>query len=65
MGFISCLLNFAASIFSDIAIPTAFAIPCPNGPVVVSIPISISYSGCPGVLDFSCLKSLISSIERL
>ena len=61
----SSSLNSAASIFSEIAIPTAFAMPCPRGPVVVSTPISISYSGCPGVFDFNCLKSFKSSIDRL
>ena len=64
MGLMSCLLNSAANIFSDIAIPTAFPIPCPKGPVVVSIPVSKSYSGWPGVLDLNCLKSLISSIDK-
>ena len=38
-------LNFAARIRSANAMPTAFANPCPSGPVVVSIPISGSYSG--------------------
>ena len=34
-------------IFAAIAIPTAFPIPWPRGPVVASTP-SIPYSGCPG-----------------
>ena len=63
MGLISSLLNFAARIFSAIAIPTPLAIPWPRGPVVVSMPELISYSGWPGVFDFRTLKSLISSIE--
>ena len=45
MGLISSLLNFAARIFSAIAIPTPLAIPWPRGPVVVSMPELISYSG--------------------
>ena len=45
MGECSLELNSAESIFSEIAIPTALAIPWPNGPVVVSTPQSRSYSG--------------------
>ena len=33
----------------DTAIPTAFATPCPNGPVVHSTPAVSKLSGCPGV----------------
>ena len=51
--------NFDAKCFSAIAIPTEFAKPCPKGPVVVSMPDSISYSGWPGVLLFNCLNCLI------
>ena len=65
IGLKSALLNLAANIFSARAIPTAFPRPWPRGPVVVSIPISKSNSGCPGVLDPSCLKFLISSIDKL
>ena len=32
----------------------------PSGPVVVSIPVFILYSGCPAQIEFSCLKFLIS-----
>ena len=38
------------SFLSAMAIPTAFEIPCPRGPVVISIPASGSYSGCPAVI---------------
>ena len=51
------------SLFVDM--PTAFAKPCPNGPVVVSIPDPSLYSGCPAQIEFSCLKFFISSIETL
>ena len=37
--------KFSCKILSDIAIPMPFAKPCPNGPVVTSIPKSISRSG--------------------
>ena len=47
------------------AMPTAFANPCPNGPVVVSIPVFFSYSGCPAQIEFNFLKFLISLIETL
>ena len=57
------MLNSAASIFSEIAIPTALAMPWPSGPVVVSMPRSKSNSGWPGVFDLSCLKFLRSSID--
>ena len=36
---------------SAIAIPTAVPKPCPSGPVVISMPRSSSYSGCPAVGD--------------
>ena len=42
--------------------PTALAMPCPKGPVVVSIPESFSYSGCPAQIESNCLKFLIFSI---
>ena len=45
-------------------IGNAFPIPCPSGPVVVSTPISISYSGWPGVFDLSFLKSFKSLMLR-
>ena len=37
--------NHSFKISSDIAKPTALEIPCPNGPVVVSIPVFGWYSG--------------------
>jgi len=39
------LLNIAARCTSAIAIPTPLAKPCPNGPVVVSIPSVIKIDG--------------------
>ena len=42
-------LKRSESNFSEIAIPTALDIPCPKGPVVVSTPGVIPYSGWPGV----------------
>ena len=36
--------------------PTLVATPWPSGPVVVSTPVVIPYSGCPGVLLESCRK---------
>ena len=48
---------------SAMAIPTAFAMPWPRGPVVVSTPGVSPYSGCPGVLEPHCLKFLRSSIS--
>ena len=43
--FASSLLNIDARYSSAIAIPTVFAKPCPNGPVVVSTPGVKPYSG--------------------
>jgi hypothetical protein len=43
------VLNRAASIRSAMASPTAFEIPCPSGPVVVSMPAASPRSGCPAV----------------
>jgi len=48
--------NFSLLISSAKAKPTALAMPCPKGPVVVSIPESFSYSGCPAQIEFNCLK---------
>ena len=45
------VLNLEARTFSAIAMPTAFDIPCPKGPVVVSTPGVIPYSGCPAVFE--------------
>ena len=55
------LPNLFLTIFSEIAIPTALANPCPNGPVVVSIPGISFTSGCPAVGKPIFLKFLISS----
>ncbi len=41
--------------------PTAFATPCPRGPVVISTPAISPYSGCPAVFAPNCLNSLKSS----
>ena len=38
--------------------PTAVAMPCPSGPVVVSTPGVWPYSGWPGVFEPHCLKAL-------
>ncbi len=43
--------------------PTLLATPWPSGPVVVSTPVVMRYSGWPGVLLPSCRKFLMSSIE--
>jgi len=47
-----------------IAIPTAFAKPCPSGPVVVSTPGVRPCSGCPGVREPHCRNRSISSRGR-
>ena len=52
-------------ISSEIAKPTAFDIPCPKGPVVVSIPVFGWYSGWPAQIESICLKFLISFNETL
>ena len=39
--------------------------PCPKGPVVVSIPELEMYSGCPAQIEFNCLKFFISFKEIL
>jgi hypothetical protein len=36
---------------SAMAKPTELAMPCPSGPVVVSIPLAWPYSGWPAVID--------------
>ena len=41
----SLVLKFDAKIVSAMASPTAFAMPWPRGPVVVSTPGTMSYSG--------------------
>ena len=41
--------------------PTAVAMPCPSGPVVVSTPGVWPYSGWPGVFDPHCRNALSSS----
>ncbi len=46
------------------AIPTAFANPCPNGPVEQSTPGVIPFSGCPGVLEERRLNDFKSSIVK-
>ena len=58
------VLNLDAKVFSAMAIPTALAIPCPNGPVVVSTPGVIPNSGWPAVFEFNCLKSFKSWIDK-
>ena len=45
--------------------PTALPIPWPKGPVVVSMPMSKSSSGWPGVLDPNCLKFFKSWMLKL
>ena len=57
-------LNSAARRRSAMAIPTAFEIPWPRGPVVASIPGAAPYSGCPGVRDPSWRKRFSSSSGR-
>ena len=47
--------------FSAIAMPTAVARPWPSGPVVVSTPGVMKFSGWPGVFEPSWRKRLISS----
>src|SRR5205823_407383 len=42
--------------------PTLLPMPCPKGPVVVSIPEVTRYSGCPGVRLSSWRKLLRSSM---
>ena len=53
----------AASMRSPSAIPTAVEMPCPSGPVVVSIPGAWPYSGWPAVGEPSWRKFLRSSSE--
>ena len=55
------LLNLASRFASAIAIPTALANPCPNGPVDISTPGVVLYSGCPGVIESICLNLCKSS----
>ena len=57
-------LNLEAKSFCAIDIPVPAAIPCPNGPVVVSIPGATPYSGWPGVLELNNRKFFISSNDR-
>ena len=45
------------------AMPTEVAQPWPSGPVVVSTPVVMRYSGWPGVLESSWRKALMSSID--
>ena len=55
------MLKFLFKYLSASAIPTAFANPCPNGPVDISTPGVTLISGCPGVLEFSFLNPFKSS----
>ncbi len=57
-------LNSRASSFSARAMPTAFARPCPSGPVVVSTPGVRPVSGWPGVLLCSWRKFFSSDIGK-
>lgn len=59
----SGVLKVAAAIFSEIAMPTAFATPCPSGPLVASTPTVSPNSGCPGVFEPFWRKFLMSSTE--
>ena len=43
---------------------TIFTFHVPKGPVVTSTPGVINFSGCPGVLEFNCLKFFKSSIVK-
>ena len=65
LWFMIFLPNFFFKISSARAKPTAFAIPCPKGPVVVSIPEFASYSGCPAQIEFNCLKFFMLFNEML
>ena len=51
-----------ANNFSASAMPTALAKPWPSGPVVVSMPMSRSRSGCPAVREPSWRNFFSSSI---
>src|SRR3989338_303230 len=55
------LLKVAARCFSAIAMPTAVGMPWPKGPVDTSTPAVMWFSGCPGVLEFSCRNAFKSS----
>ena len=57
-------LNRCASSFSARAKPTALARPCPSGPVVVSTPGVMKFSGWPGVFESSWRNAFRSSMER-
>ena len=57
--------NFFFKISSARANPTAFDIPWPSGPVVVSIPVLGIYSGWPAQIEFNFLKFFISFNEIL
>src|SRR2546422_4325307 len=57
-------LNSAASCASAIAMPTAFPVPCPSGPVVASTPGVTPCSECPGVRLPHCRNCLMSSSVR-
>jgi hypothetical protein len=50
-----------ASQRSAMAMPTLLAHPWPRGPVVVSTPVVMRYSGWPGVLELICRNCLMSS----
>ena len=50
--------NSASSMRSAIAMPTAVAMPWPSGPVVVSTPAVMKFSGWPGVFESSWRKRL-------
>ncbi len=56
------VLKRAASMLSAMAMPTAVAIPWPRGPVVVSIPGAMPYSGWPAHFEPTLRKRRISSI---
>ena len=56
--------NRAAIIRPASAMPTAFATPCPRGPVVASTPLVRPNSGWPGVRLPHWRKAWISDIGR-
>ena len=49
---------------SATAKPTPVENPWPKGPVVMSMPIDKSNSGCPGVFESNCRKFFKSSFVK-